>query len=124
MGDIIEPSTPNTFAYTCTTAGTSHASTEPTWPTSGIGSTVADNTVIWTLRGKKHPTTEIKVASTAAGLPGATGGVALSLGTSITGGSGNAVEVNIRVTNTVATVSDTSASFDLVLAINAVQETE
>ena len=35
------------YVYECTTAGTSHATTEPTWPTSG---TVADNTVVWTTR--------------------------------------------------------------------------
>lgn len=36
------------FVYECTTAGTSHATTEPTWPTSG---TVADSgTLVWTCR--------------------------------------------------------------------------
>lgn len=35
------------YVYECTTAGTSHGSTEPTWPTSG---TVADNDVVWTTR--------------------------------------------------------------------------
>ena len=35
------------FVYECTTAGTSHATTEPTWPTSG---TVNDNDVVWTCR--------------------------------------------------------------------------
>lgn len=35
------------FVYECTTAGTSHGSTEPTWPTSG---TVNDNDVVWTCR--------------------------------------------------------------------------
>ena len=34
------------YVYECTTAGTSHASTEPTWPTSG---TVTDGaTLVWT----------------------------------------------------------------------------
>jgi hypothetical protein len=31
----------------CTTAGTSHATTEPTWNTS-VGATTSDNTVVWT----------------------------------------------------------------------------
>lgn len=35
------------YVYECTTAGTSHGSTEPTWPTSG---TVNDNDVVWTTR--------------------------------------------------------------------------
>lgn len=35
------------FVYECTTAGTSHGTTEPTWPTSG---TVNDNDIVWTLR--------------------------------------------------------------------------
>ncbi len=37
------------YVYECTTAGTSHATTEPTWPTSG---TVADgaDTLVWTCR--------------------------------------------------------------------------
>ena len=49
LGDRVEPSTPNGYVYECTTAGTTHASTEPTWPTTGIGSsTVSDGTVVWT----------------------------------------------------------------------------
>ena len=37
--------------FECTTAGTSHASTEPTWPTSTTTSpTVTDGTVVWTAR--------------------------------------------------------------------------
>ena len=35
------------YVYECTTAGTSHATTQPTWPTSG---TVNDGTVVWTTR--------------------------------------------------------------------------
>jgi hypothetical protein len=35
------------YTYICTTGGTSHATTEPTWPTT-IGGTVNDNGVIWT----------------------------------------------------------------------------
>ena len=48
-GDIIVPTTGKEtgFFYECTTAGTSHATTEPTWPTV-LGETVVDNTVVWT----------------------------------------------------------------------------
>src|SRR5512139_1088803 len=35
------------YVYECTTAGTSHATTQPTWPTSG---TVNDGTAVWTTR--------------------------------------------------------------------------
>ena len=45
LGDYVEPTTPNGYRYVCTTAGTSHVTDEPTWPTTG---TVADGTVVWT----------------------------------------------------------------------------
>jgi len=47
LGDYVLPTTPNGYRYECTTAGTSHAANEPTWPTT-IGTTVADNTAVWT----------------------------------------------------------------------------
>lgn len=124
VGDIVEPTTPNTYRYECTVAGTSHASTEPTWPTTPLGSTVTDGTVTWTLVSKKHPTTEIKLATTSGGLSGATGGAGLVLGTTLLSGSANAVEVNIRITNTVTTVVDTTGAPDLKLYLNEVVETE
>lgn len=40
------PTTANGYLYMCVTAGTSHASTEPTWVTV-IGATVSDGTVTW-----------------------------------------------------------------------------
>lgn len=55
VGDRVVPTTLKQAAtaarnayYACTTAGTSHASVEPTWPASG---TVADGTVVWTYQG-------------------------------------------------------------------------
>lgn len=124
LGDIVEPTTPNGLKYRCTTAGTSHASVEPTWPTVGIGSTVADGTVVWTLVGARHELTEVKLALTSGGLPGATPGAALNLGTSITNGTGNAVEINIRITNAVATVNDNTGHAEIGLNVNEVTETE
>lgn len=59
VGDIVRPTSSSSAAgasdwFICTTAGTSHASTEPTWPTS---STVADGTVTWTWRGTQTSST-------------------------------------------------------------------
>ena len=39
--------------FECTTAGTSHATTEPTWNTT-VGGTTADGTVTWTTRGSAN----------------------------------------------------------------------
>ncbi len=47
LNDMIIPTTPNNYYYVCTTAGTSDSS-EPTW-TTGIGDTIADNNVVWTV---------------------------------------------------------------------------
>jgi hypothetical protein len=50
LGDFIEPVTPNTYRYECTTAGTSDETTEPTWGTT-VGGTTSDNgTLVWTCR--------------------------------------------------------------------------
>jgi hypothetical protein len=46
VGQQVVPTTLNGYVYEVTVAGTSHASTEPTWPTT-IGNTVVDNTVTW-----------------------------------------------------------------------------
>ena len=118
----VQPTSANGNRYQCTTAGTTAAG-EPTWPTSGIGSVVTDGTVVWTLIGAKHEEAEVKLALTAGGLPGATGGTALDLGTSLTSGVGNAIEVNIRITNAVVTVADNTGTPALAVNINEVEET-
>ena len=47
LGQQVVPKTAlNGFIYEVTVAGTSHAATEPTWPTT-ITTTVVDNTVTW-----------------------------------------------------------------------------
>lgn len=50
VGDRVVPVNANGWAYTCSTAGTSHVSNEPTWPTV-VGKTVSDGTVTWTNDG-------------------------------------------------------------------------
>lgn len=123
LGDRIEPTTPNTYVYECTTAGTS-AGSEPTFPTAAIGDTVVDGTVVWTLVAARHEITEIKVAATSGGLAGATAGAALSLGNTITSGVGTAKEINIRITNAVTTVVSNTGYPEIGLDINEVIETE
>lgn len=124
LNDRVEPTTPNGFVYECTTAGTSHASTEPTWPTTGIGSsTVSDGTAVWTLLSARHEITEIKLATTNGGLASATGGVALSLGTVINGGNSNDAAIHIRVTNAVTNVADNTGYAAITLNINTILET-
>lgn len=44
--DYVRPTTPNGFAYQCTTAGTT-GSREPRWPTT-LAQTVVDGSVTWT----------------------------------------------------------------------------
>jgi hypothetical protein len=49
---IVRPTTGNGYLYRAQgTGGTSHAATEPTWPTT-IGDEVTDNGVTWTCMGK------------------------------------------------------------------------
>ncbi len=52
LNDVVKPTTANGYQYICATAGTSHASTEPTW-TVLIGTTIADGTVTWTVDGSE-----------------------------------------------------------------------
>lgn len=123
LGTLRQPIVPNGFRYRVTTAGTSHATTEPTWPTGAIGSTVVDGTVVWTLDSAHHETTEIKLALTQAGLTSAIPGGALDLGNTILGGTANAVEFWLRKTNAVTTVGDNTGFAEHGIFINEVIET-
>lgn len=46
LGQKVVPLALNGYVYECVVAGTSHASTEPTWPLV-LGNTVTDGTVTW-----------------------------------------------------------------------------
>jgi hypothetical protein len=49
LGDLVQPTTSNSYYYQCTTAGTS-GSTQPTWPTT-TGATVVDGSITWKCAG-------------------------------------------------------------------------
>lgn len=122
LGDLIEPSTPNGLVYKCTTAGESHGTTEPTWPTVGLGSTILDGTAIWTLQGDRHEITEIILADDSGDLGTNTPGAALSLGTVLTGGVGNAVPIYIRIENDVTVIRNNAGHAEIGVNINEVLE--
>lgn len=122
-GQMLEPTTPNTYVYRCTTAGTSGGS-EPTWPTAAIGDTVADGTCVWTLVGKRHEITEITLALSSEALATNTPGDPLDIATTVTSGSGNAIAIYIRITNAVATVQTNTGYPNIGVYINEVVETE
>jgi len=46
IGDLVIPTTANGWVYRCHTAGTSHATTEPTW-TTNLGQLITDGSVTW-----------------------------------------------------------------------------
>lgn len=51
VGDIVIPITKNGYLFICVVAGTTHASTEPTW-TAIQGTTIADNSCTWSCLGQ------------------------------------------------------------------------
>jgi len=52
VGDVVKPTTYASHSYKCTTAGTSHAATEPTWTTTN-GNTTTDGTAVFTCYDSK-----------------------------------------------------------------------
>jgi len=119
----LEPITPNGFRYKCTTAGTSHATTEPVWPT-GIGSSITDNTAVWVCVSAIHAVTEITLGITQAALAVNTPGAALSLGHTLLSGTSNKKTIWVRVINNVNTVGNNTATPELALIWNAFSEYE
>ncbi len=112
------------YRYRCTTAGTSHATTEPIWPTAGIGSTVIDGTVVWTLVSAIHAVTEITLGLTQEDLDTNTPGAALAIGNTILSSTAEAVSFWIRVENNVNTVSNNVSTPELALQFTPLYETE
>ena len=123
LGECVIPTTPNGYRYRVTTAGTSHATTEPTWPTT-VGSTVTDGTVVWTMVSAVHAVTEVTLALTEAELDTNTPGAALSLGATITSGTANKKTIWVRTINQVNTVSNNTATPEISLRFNAPFESE
>jgi hypothetical protein len=123
VGQLIQPTTSNDLFYRCITAGTS-GGTEPTWPTTGVGSTVADGTVIWRLEGNKHDTDEVTLALTEAALDTNTPGDPLSIGHTVQSGVANAVEIWVRVDNAVTSITNTTGFPHLALSVNQVIATK
>lgn len=122
LGDRVGAVSDNGFVYQCTTAGTSDSS-EPTWPVSGFGSTITDNTVIWTLVAPRHELTENILALSSGDLDTNTPGAALSLGTTILSGTGNAVELFIRINNSVTIVTNNTGHEEIGVDTNELLET-
>lgn len=123
VGETLEPTVGNGYRYVVQSisgGGTSGAS-EPNWPTA-IGSTVVDNEITWVCIAPTHEPTEIKLATTSGDLDSAVAGAALSLGVTLSGGSGNAIAVHIRLTNAVQEVSSNTGNPELGLQLNPVVE--
>jgi len=64
VGDVIKPTTYASHSYKCTTAGTSHADTEPTWTTTN-GNTTTDGTAVFTCYDSKTYQVKAKQGDTA-----------------------------------------------------------
>lgn len=126
LGDSVIPTSANGYRYEVTSVSgsapyTSHATTEPTWPTT-LGATVVDNELTWTLVAEDSPTSEIILALTEAELDTNTPGAALTIGPSIDSGVLNAVEIWIRLTNTITQVSDSYGTPELAIVPNGLVE--
>ncbi len=122
VGNKVQPIGGNGFVYECTTAGTTAVS-QPSWPTTPLGATVVDGTVVWTLISVHHATTEIRMALTSGGVAGATPGAALSIGTTVTGGTINAVPIYLSLTNAVTNIANNTGNEEIGIIINTCIET-
>ena len=65
VGDWVRPTllSDSALRFECTTAGTTHATTEPTWSSLAAGGTVADGTATWTARDSSELPEVIRAAA-------------------------------------------------------------
>lgn len=123
VGDCVQPTGGgNGKRYRCSVSGTSHASTEPTWPTTGIGTTVTDGTCTWVFVGAKHEIEEVELSTD--GISFGAPGASLNLGPEVESGVGNLVEIHVRVNSEVLNVSNNVSTPEIRIAINNVTEFE
>ncbi len=121
VGQMLRPVIDNNYRYIVTTAGTSGAGT-PTWSL-GLGTYTTSGTAVFQVVSAEHPVTEMTLALTEADLDTNTPGAALSLGNTVTSGVANALDIWIRIENTISTVGSNTGYPELGIYINAVQET-
>ncbi len=121
VGDTVIPLVPDGYRYTVITGGTSGASA-PAWPGAGIGSVVTDGSVVWELTAAARAVTEMTLALNEADLDTNTPGAALALGPVLLSTAPEAVEIWIRIENSIATVSSTLSHPEIGFTINAVTE--
>jgi hypothetical protein len=121
LGVSRRPTTPTGYRYQVTTAGTTHASTEPTWPTV-IGSTVSDGTVVWTCVAEERDVNEITLGLSSGDLDTNVAGAALDIGTQVLSGTSNDIAIHIRVENAIPTLSSTIGQAELTVNIESVIE--
>lgn len=81
----------NPLLFECTTAGTTHASVEPTWP-STVGQTVTDGTVTWTARAAVELPADIQEASIITVCQWFGGALAVPAGIKVESGDGHTIE--------------------------------
>jgi hypothetical protein len=121
IGDSRRPTTPTGYRYEVIISGTTHASTEPTWPTV-IGSTIVDGTVTWEVVAEERSVDEITLGLSSGDLDTNVPGAPLDIGTSILSGTSNDVAIYIRVENAIPTISSTSGQPELTINIEQVNE--
>lgn len=123
LGDRVQEVGGGSYVWEVTTAGTSDSS-EPSWNAGGLGSTTADNDIVWTKRATHHTIEEITLALTEGELDTNTPGDSLPLGPTISGGTGGALEIFIKVENSVTVVSNSASQYELALELNDAIEIE
>lgn len=82
--EFVQPTVKNGYVYQCTTPGTSHATDEPTWPTT-LNATVTDGTVTWTCHAQQSFQHVFKLGAPIVGASFETGDTAAALYNVFTG---------------------------------------